>query len=155
MYAKLNNGIIAVYPYTLTQLRADNPYTSFTQSPTAEELADFSVIIVMPYAPPVVPYTKTVTEGTPIQELGVWRQDWVVTEASEQEIADRVSLKSSEIRNQRNTLLTQSDWTQVLDAPVDQQAWSAYRQALRDITLQPGFPLEVTWPEQPSNQGNT
>ena len=52
-------------------------------------------------------------------------------------------------RNQRDTLLTQTDWTQVADAPVDKAAWAAYRQALRDIPQQIGFPTTITWPEKP------
>ena len=37
------------------------------------------------------------------------------------------------MRNHRDRLLKESDWTQVNDAPVDQQAWATYRQALRDF----------------------
>lgn len=54
-----------------------------------------------------------------------------------------------EIRQQRNQLLTASDWTQISDATVDKQAWATYRQALRDITAQAGFPADVTWPTKP------
>jgi len=54
------------------------------------------------------------------------------------------------IRQQRNALLAASDWTQVADAPVDQAAWAAYRQSLRDITQQSGFPDEVAWPTMPA-----
>tara|TARA_R110000796_G_scaffold186530_2_gene303453 strand:+ start:557 stop:895 length:339 start_codon:yes stop_codon:yes gene_type:complete len=53
------------------------------------------------------------------------------------------------MRQQRNALLTASDWTQVLDSPVDKVAWAAYRQELRDITSQDGFPNAVAWPAQP------
>lgn len=53
------------------------------------------------------------------------------------------------IREERNKLLKESDWTQVLDAPVDQQAWAVYRQALRDITLQESFPLNIVFPIKP------
>ena len=53
------------------------------------------------------------------------------------------------MRQERNRLLTESDWTQVKDAPVDQAAWADYRQQLRDITQQAGFPWEITWPEVP------
>ena len=52
-------------------------------------------------------------------------------------------------RQQRNALLVASDWTQVADAPVDQAAWAAYRQELRDVTSQETFPSEVTWPVPP------
>ena len=53
---------------------------------------------------------------------------------------------ASEIRAERNRLLAASDWTQVADAPVDQAAWATYRQALRDITAQAGFPNDIVWP---------
>jgi len=45
--------------------------------------------------------------------------------------------------------LAQSDWTQVADAPVDATVWATYRQALRDITDQAGFPNDINWPTQP------
>lgn len=53
---------------------------------------------------------------------------------------------TNEVRALRNALLSASDWTQVADAPVDQAAWATYRQALRDITSQEGFPHSVVWP---------
>lgn len=52
-------------------------------------------------------------------------------------------------RTKRDRLLIASDWTQVADAPVDQAAWATYRQALRDIPQQAGFPDDVTWPTKP------
>lgn len=57
--------------------------------------------------------------------------------------------KASAIRSERNEKLSASDWTQVPDAPVDKAAWATYRQALRDITAQAGFPHSVTWPVKP------
>lgn len=68
--------------------------------------------------------------------------DWVDPPPNIEQLA-------AEARAKRNELLAASDWTQVSDAPVDQSAWAVYRQALRDITSQPGFPLEITWPAQP------
>lgn len=53
------------------------------------------------------------------------------------------------IREERNAKLAQCDWTQLADAPVNNLAWANYRQQLRDITTQTGFPWEVTWPTQP------
>ena len=50
----------------------------------------------------------------------------------------------------RQMLLFGSDWTQLPDVPLaTKEAWATYRQALRDITKQPGFPLDVTWPVAP------
>lgn len=55
------------------------------------------------------------------------------------------------VRQERNTLLAKSDWTQLPDVPLaTKEAWAAYRQALRDITEQPGFPFDVVWPEPPA-----
>ena len=60
-----------------------------------------------------------------------------------------IDLQSNLVRLQRNVLLSESDWTQVADAPVDRAAWATYRQALRDIPSQVGFPLDVVWPKKP------
>jgi len=56
---------------------------------------------------------------------------------------------AKEVRDQRDALLAACDWTQVSDAPVDQSAWADYRQALRDLPQQQGFPNEVNWPASP------
>jgi hypothetical protein len=55
-------------------------------------------------------------------------------------------------RNERNMKLTFTDWTQLPDAPLTAEtkaAWAAYRQALRDVPEQAGFPYVIEWPEQP------
>ncbi len=55
-----------------------------------------------------------------------------------------------EVRETRNALLSASDWTQLPDVPLAMtQAWADYRQALRDITLQPD-PFNIIWPTPPS-----
>ena len=65
-------------------------------------------------------------------------------------IVNELSKPTAEsVRNERDRLLTLCDWTQVADAPVDQEAWRSYRQALRDITSQEGFPGDVDWPVAP------
>ena len=57
--------------------------------------------------------------------------------------------KAGQVRAERNDKLTASDWTQVADAPVDKTVWATYRQALRDVTAQTGFPWTVEWPDKP------
>lgn len=60
-----------------------------------------------------------------------------------------LELKWSNIRSTRNILLQHSDWTQLPDVPLaTKEAWVAYRQALRDVTLQPD-PFNITWPQPP------
>jgi hypothetical protein len=56
---------------------------------------------------------------------------------------------AAEARAQRNQLLTASDWTQVIDAPVNQEAWATYRQSLRNVPQQDGFPTTIVWPVKP------
>lgn len=73
----------------------------------------------------------------------------VVTQMSEYEIQLATEAQATVIREKRNQLLLASDWTQLLDSPVDQTVWASYRQQLRDISLQENFPWVVTWPEPP------
>lgn len=54
------------------------------------------------------------------------------------------------IRSERNKLLADSDWTQVIDSPVNRQAWAEYRQALRDLPQNTTDPLNPIWPERPT-----
>jgi hypothetical protein len=58
-------------------------------------------------------------------------------------------VQSANARKRRNKLLSASDWTQVADAPVDKASWATYRQELRDISAQEGFPWTIVWPTQP------
>lgn len=61
-------------------------------------------------------------------------------------------LAKQDISFKRNTLLTESDWTQIPNNPLTtekQQQWAVYRQQLRDITSQSGYPFNVVWPTQP------
>ena len=79
--------------------------------------------------------------------------DTTSREDTKEEIANREAVdnlqKPINAREKRNGLLAESDWTQVADAPVDQAAWATYRQALRDIAEQDGFPTSVQWPVKP------
>lgn len=53
------------------------------------------------------------------------------------------------VRSERDRRLQASDWTQLPDVPLStKEAWAIYRQALRDITLQPD-PFNITWPVAP------
>lgn len=53
------------------------------------------------------------------------------------------------LRAQRDSLLAQSDWTQVADAPVDKVAWAQYRQALRELPKETTDPRQAMWPTPP------
>ena len=71
--------------------------------------------------------------------------------AAEQEAAYKAIRDAEQgegIRRSRNQMLSETDWTQLEDSPVNKTAWATYRQALRDIPAQEGFPWNVQWPEK-------
>ena len=75
-----------------------------------------------------------------------------VTTAAQNEAAYKATKDAEQaksVRNQRTQLLKDCDWTQIADSTADKTAWATYRQALRDITAQSGFPWTITWPTQP------
>lgn len=52
----------------------------------------------------------------------------------------------------RQTFLQNTDWTQTVDSPLSPErkaAFATYRQALRDVTKQEGFPNNINWPPSP------
>jgi len=64
------------------------------------------------------------------------------------------TMTEDEAREMRNKLLAETDWTQMPDSPLSnelREAYRVYRQALRDITAQEGFPASITWPELPAD----
>jgi len=73
--------------------------------------------------------------------------EWDAMEAAYSAEAD--TRKSEEVRNERNRLIQQSDWMANSDVTMSDE-WRTYRQALRDITAQVGFPNDVIWPTEPS-----
>jgi hypothetical protein len=135
-----------------------------TWEQTTPEILDSlgaDVVFEGPQATGGTVYQYSMRQGVEQQADGKWYTKYVLgpvfvdTEqatAAEQEIQYK-ALKDEEqarmIRTERNLKLNETDWTQVLDAPVDKDAWAAYRQALRDITAQPGFPWEISWPVKP------
>jgi hypothetical protein len=145
MYVKIVNGQVAQYPYSVSALRRDNPYTSFPANMPDERLAEWGVFLVQPTATPEHSTQQKVVEGPPVLVDAVWQQTWVVQDYTPEETEDR----AAQVRSQRTNMLAECDWTQLPDAPVDQAAWAAYRQALRDVSKQPGFPWTVEWPAQP------
>jgi hypothetical protein len=61
-------------------------------------------------------------------------------------------MTNDEARAIRDELLTVSDWTQTPDAPLTENErlrWRQYRQILRDIPQQVGFPDSIVWPNEP------
>jgi hypothetical protein len=149
MYIKVINGVVERAGYTISELRKDNPGTSFPKNPSSAVLAEWGVFPLRPTAAPSIDYTKNIKEGVPVKEGDDWVQVWEVTDATLEEIEDRTRNQAVSVRSQRDQLLSASDWTQIADVPVDKTAWLNYRQELRNIPLQPKFPWLVDWPQEP------
>lgn len=96
MYIKLKNGQIDQYPYFENQLRSDNPDTSFPEVIPESLLVEWDVYPVETTDYPQVDHAKNVKEGTPVNNNG-WKQVWEVTDASPEEVLQRVlELRSNE-----------------------------------------------------------
>ena len=150
MYLKIEDGNVR-YPYTIGELKLENPNISFPATLTNEILELFSVFSVQPTSY-VDDYTKVITEGTPILSGSTYIQVWNSVDATEEQIATKKAEKWLEVRDMRDSLLSQSDWTQFQDSPITGSKlteWQTYRQSLRDVTNQEN-PFDLIWPSKPS-----
>ena len=145
MYIKVKNGQPASFPYNLGQLKKDNPGTSFPETLSEESLAGFDIYPVTPTPAPECD-SKTHRHIAGVENKGgVWVQTWQIQPLPEQQAADN-------IRAERNRRLADCDWTQLVDSPLNADAklaWALYRETLRMIPQQAGFPYSVQWPPMP------
>lgn len=119
------------------------------------------VVFEGPQAQPTDQYGYSQFAGLEKQSDDKWYTKYIVgpvfQDDAEGTAADKMAAykaskdaeQSAAVRNDRNTRLSQCDWTQLADSPVDKAAWATYRQELRDLPSQAGFPWNVTWPTQP------
>ena len=160
MYVKITNNTVDAYPYSIGQLRVDNPNTSFPDGMSVEQLAEWDVYPVTVVADPSYdPLTHKIQQAPePVLTDGAWVVTKTVVALTAEEIQNNSDAEAALIRGKRDKLLSESDWVTV--KAVDQnaqdglgiqvpQVWLDYRQALRDVTSQAGFPYNVTWPTAP------
>jgi hypothetical protein len=150
MYVLIVDGAVAQYPYTIGNLRRDNPQTSFPKRPSEELLQSWGMERVTRVVQPTYDYTKNINESTPAIQGGQWAQIWLVTDASAEEITQRTNQTSDFNRNVRDRLIGETDWWASSDLTMT-SAQTAYRQALRDITSHANWPHldEADWPTKP------
>lgn len=141
MYLRLVDG--QPEAYSVGRLHRDNPDVSFPQEHTDAMLAGYNVY---PYTRPAQPdvdwMTASLSDGPFEQdEAGAWVQPFVVARLPTEDA-------SRNVRGYRDSLLQQTDWMALSDTTMTPE-WAAYRQALRDVTAQEGFPFSVVWPVKP------
>ena len=140
MHLKITNG--QPETYSIGQLRRDNPNTSFPKVPSDALLADWGVYpYTMQDRPEYDHLTQNVQRLDITQVNGSWVQGWEVNNLPTEDAARN-------IRSQRDNLLSQTDWMALSDVTIEPY-WREYRQQLRDVTAQEGFPYSVTWPTNP------
>lgn len=139
------------YPYSMEKLRSDNPGTSFPVEMSDSELSEWGVQPVTEEpAPTFNEATEQAEQAEPALINGSWLVAWVISAASSEEQEQRRTKKALEVRLFRDTGLKGCDFTQLLDSADDTKAkWSDFRQLLRDVPQQTGFPWNVTWPIPP------
>ena len=94
MYVLAPNQSVEKFPYSIGELRKDNPQTSFPKNPSPKMLASWNVFLVVdPGQPEYDPFTQTVDEFPPafVESSNQWERQWAVRAATAQEIADRKS----------------------------------------------------------------
>lgn len=152
-YALIENNAVAAYPYSVQQLRADHPNTSFPDSLNPDVLTEFGVFPVYETQPEAHDQnTQKPIELAPALVDGIWQRQWEIVDLTPEEIAQTMHQAWSKVREGRNKKLTDCDWTQLPDSPLSAESkteWAAYRQALRDVTDQ-ADPFNIEWPVPPS-----
>lgn len=83
------DGSVKKYPYSIEQLRADNPDTSFSANPPISTLGEWGVFPVAPTSMPAPTPTENFVQGPPEYRGGQWVQTWVSQPASAEETAQR------------------------------------------------------------------
>jgi len=132
-----------------TEFRQLYPNTSFPQQISADTLNEFGADVLLegPQASPTR-YQTAYRDG--VQEIdGKWYTKYSVADMDDEAKTAKDAEQAKSVRTTRGEKLKDSDWTQVADAPVDKAVWATYRQELRDVPNQSGFPWDITWPTQP------
>ena len=146
---KINSDGSKVYPYGLAELRREFPNTSFSAKPSSEELSHYKVYYVEPSTQPDLERYQKLQFDVVYAGNDLYREQWTAVAMSAEEKQLKDDTQAGSVRHMRNKLLADCDWTQLEDAPADAGAWAAYRQKLRDVSKQAGFPWDVNWPQQP------
>ncbi|CAB5222903.1 hypothetical protein UFOVP369_40 [uncultured Caudovirales phage] len=86
MYVKIKNGVVEKYPYSIFDLKNDNPNVSFPFEIPESLLNEYGVFSVVLVQCPDTTYTKNVVEDKPVLIDDKWTQQWAVIDKSAEEI---------------------------------------------------------------------
>lgn len=153
-FIKLENGQPASNAIAEENFRQLFPNTSFPVYFTADSVEPLGYGIYDFSNQPGRGRYQKVVETSPVRnEFGIWRQAWQVVEMTEVEKAAEDADQAKAVRADRDRRLKDTDWVVIKHLERNENipgAWEVYRQALRDVPSQAGFPWTVNWPEQPA-----
>ena len=153
MYVKISNGTVEQYPYTLGDLRRDNPNTSFPKNMPSEALQEWGMYKVVVQATPSYDEAtqNVVVADQPTLVNGTWTRVVTIEDKSADELNALNAIAEDSARAIRDSLLTETDWWALPDSPTMTAEQTTYRQALRDITTHANWPHleEADWPTKP------
>jgi hypothetical protein len=132
------------------EFRALHPNTSMPQLLTEATLKSFDAEVVFegPQAQPTR-YQVAYRNGVELVD-GKWYTKYSVSDMGAEAKAALDANQAKSIRSTRDSKIAETDWTQGKDIPDNiSSKWATYRQALRDVPAQSGFPWTVQWPTQP------
>jgi len=147
MHLKITNG--QPENYSIGQLRRDNPNTSFPKNIPSNILEAFGVYTYTQESQPSIDEkTQKLEDGGFVEQDGAWIKTWNIAEKTPEELAEWIESKKQQVRSQRDMLIAETDYLALSDNTLSPEM-AAYRQALRNITTQEGFPESVSWPTKP------
>ena len=152
MYVKIVDGAVDTYPYTVQNLREENPNTSFNRNVSDEEFASYGVLPVTYADPPS--YTQRTQyleqDETPSLVDGAWTISYTVRTKTTEQIAEYDADIAASKRAERNYKLANTDFYALSDVTMSSEM-TTYRQALRDITSHSNWPHleDDDWPTAP------
>lgn len=135
---------------TEQEFRAMHPNTSMPQQLSQSLLKTYDADIVLE-GPQAQPTRYQVAYRNGVEKIdGKWYTKYGVSDMGAEAKAALDASQAQSIRDQRDRLIAETDWTQGKDIPDNiSNKWATYRQALRDVPTQSGFPWTVQWPTQP------
>jgi len=152
MYAKITDGALETYPYSIAQPKSANSNTSFPKTIPSDMLESYGVhTVIFADAPSINNRTQKATQDTaPTLVDGSWTIGWTTADKTTDEIAEYDNGVAEGHRITRNGLLAETDFYALSDVTMSSEMQS-YRQALRDITSHSNWPHleDADWPTAP------
>jgi hypothetical protein len=133
---------------TQGEIRQMYPNTSFPKTWSNELVAELGLEVVFETPTPTTTVYQTAFKDGVEQVDGKWVWKWSINEMDDDAKAAKDAEVAKAVRSTRDKFLAETDWTALSDVTMSAEM-AAYRQALRDVPAQTGFPHNVTWPTKP------